>query len=200
MVITSSTSVFVTLLAHCFIGEKCAIVPILTAILTMAGVIVISRPPMLTGEEQFDTNILVSGSGIIFFFCYGMTPDLVTICFQIGVAMALGCMILAAAILVIQRYLRTSHFSLISLSSGLWGTLICVILTFAIGAFKLPENSTDALYGVALAVLTFFAQSFIVIACKFEQAGPIAVVQSCDVIFAFLWQFAFLGVVPDYFR
>jgi hypothetical protein len=27
------------------------------------------------------------------------------------------------------------------------------------------------MYGVALAVLTFFAQSFIVIALKFEQAG-----------------------------
>lgn len=83
--------------------------------------------------------------------------------------MALGCMILAAAILVIQRYLRNAHFSLISLSSGVWGTVQCVILTFAMGVFKLPENSKDALYGVALAVLTFFAQSFIVIALKFEQ-------------------------------
>ncbi|OXA60250.1 solute carrier family 35 member G1 isoform X2 [Folsomia candida] len=175
MVITSSTSVFVTLLAHCFIGEKCAIVPIITALLTMAGVVVISRPPMLTGKESFDTDILI------------------------GVCMALGCMILAAAILVIQRYLRNSHFSLISLSSGVWGTLQCVIFAFAIGVFKLPQNATDAMYGVALAVITFFAQSFIIIALKFEQAGPVAVVQSCDVIFAFLWQFAFLGVVPDYF-
>lgn len=100
--------------------------------------------------------------------------------------MALGCMILAAAILVIQRYLRNSHFSLISLSSGVWGTLQCVIFAFAIGVFKLPQNATDAMYGVALAVITFFAQSFIIIALKFEQAGPVAVVQSCDVIFAFL--------------
>src|SRR5689334_21061097 len=93
--------------------------------------------------------------------------------------MALGCMILAAAILVIQRYLRNSHFSLISLSSGLWGTAQCVILTFAIGVFKLPLDARDALYGVALAALTFFAQSFIIVALKFEQAGPVAVVQSC---------------------
>jgi len=59
MVITSSTSVFVTLFAHCFIGEKCALVPIITAVLTFGGVFVISRPPIFTGQEEFDTDILV---------------------------------------------------------------------------------------------------------------------------------------------
>ena len=115
MVITSSTSVFVTLLAHCFIGEKCAIVPIITALLTMAGVVVISRPPMLTGKEKFDTDILVRTS-INANKTSVLINCLILFYFQIGVGMALGCMLLASGILVIQRYLRNVHFSLISLT------------------------------------------------------------------------------------
>jgi len=114
--------------------------------------------------------------------------------------MALGCMFINAANLVIQRYLRDAHFSLISLSSGVWGTLQSIILSFALNVFVLPETSKDMGYASCLALVTFCAQTSIVVALKHEQAGPVAVVQSCDVIFAFIWQFIFLGETPNEFR
>jgi len=117
--------------------------------------------------------------------------------------MALACMFFAALIIVFQRYLRHVHFSLVSFSSGIWGVAQCVILAFAFGQFELPTRNSDMkeiIYLCGLAVLTFFAQSSIIIALKLEQAGPVSIVQSCDVIFAFLWQFVFLNVIPDYFR
>lgn len=46
-------------MAHKVLGEKCGLVPIVSAIFTLLGVIVISRPPHLTGEEEFDLNSLV---------------------------------------------------------------------------------------------------------------------------------------------
>ncbi len=60
-VIVFSTPVFVSLMAHVFLGERAGIVGVLTAIFTFAGVVIISRPPMLSGEPM-DYNTLVSGS------------------------------------------------------------------------------------------------------------------------------------------
>jgi uncharacterized membrane protein len=59
MVIGSCSPVFVTFVAHLFLGEKCGIFPVVAGLLTIVGVAVIARPPMLTGEEEFDTDTLV---------------------------------------------------------------------------------------------------------------------------------------------
>lgn len=57
-VISYSSPVLVTILAHFFLGEKTGVVPIGAALLTLGGVFVILRPPMLTGEP-FDERRLV---------------------------------------------------------------------------------------------------------------------------------------------
>lgn len=58
-VIVFSSPVFVTLFAHCFLGEKAGMSAVLIAVLTFAGVVVISRPPILTGQSHMDEETLV---------------------------------------------------------------------------------------------------------------------------------------------
>jgi drug/metabolite transporter (DMT)-like permease len=58
-VITYSTPVLVTVMAHFFLGEKCGVVPSIIVFTTLAGVIIAIKPPLLTGGESFDNNILV---------------------------------------------------------------------------------------------------------------------------------------------
>jgi len=41
------------------LGEKFGIVPIITALLTILGIGVITRPPILSGASEFDSNNLV---------------------------------------------------------------------------------------------------------------------------------------------
>ena len=60
LVISSSTPVFTYFFAHYFLGEPCDIVPIITSITTLFGVIVILRPPHLTGKEEFDFDTMVT--------------------------------------------------------------------------------------------------------------------------------------------
>lgn len=63
MVVTFSTPVFVTLVAHKVLGERSGLIPILCATITLLGVGVISRPAILTGgKELFDKDVLVSVS------------------------------------------------------------------------------------------------------------------------------------------
>jgi drug/metabolite transporter (DMT)-like permease len=59
-VIAYSSPIFVTFVAYFVLGEKIGIVSVFTGIMSLIGVIIISRPPMLTGEESFDESILVS--------------------------------------------------------------------------------------------------------------------------------------------
>jgi len=57
--IMSCRTVFVIFVAHMFLGEPCGIFPVFVAMLSVIGVGIISRPPMLTGAESFDTDKLV---------------------------------------------------------------------------------------------------------------------------------------------
>jgi len=60
MTVGSITPVFVTLVAHACLGEKCGVFPIFAAVLTITGVGIIARPPLLTGADHFDIDVLVS--------------------------------------------------------------------------------------------------------------------------------------------
>ena len=59
-VISYSGPVFVMVLAYFLLDEKCGLVPILVALLTCVGVLVIVRPPIITGNESFDSTTIVS--------------------------------------------------------------------------------------------------------------------------------------------
>ena len=61
-VISYSGPVFVMILSFLLLDEKCGIVPILVTILTFAGVLIILRPPLVTGESSFSTETVVRHS------------------------------------------------------------------------------------------------------------------------------------------
>lgn len=53
---------------------------------------------------------------------------------------------------------------------------------------------------VAGMMSAFSAIACINLALKNEDAGPVSLIRSCDVIFAFIFQYIFLGVIPDTLR
>ncbi|ODN00887.1 Solute carrier family 35 member G1 [Orchesella cincta] len=175
LVISSCRPVFVTFVAHVFLGEPCGVFPVFAALLTVVGVGVIARPPILTGDDSFDTETLM-GAGYAF----------------VG-------MLTAAVSMVVLRYLRGVHVSMVTLTFGMWGTLISGIGSTIIERFDVPTTAEHIVLALCLAAATFFAQVGITIAMKYEQAGAVAIVRSCDTIFAFVLQFLILGTVPDLF-
>jgi len=58
-VICFATPVFVTLAAHVCLGEKSGIIPVIAGVVVLLGVGVIARPPLITGEEEFNNDNLV---------------------------------------------------------------------------------------------------------------------------------------------
>ncbi|OXA51262.1 hypothetical protein Fcan01_14188 [Folsomia candida] len=174
-VISFSTPVWVTLLAHVTLGEACSVMTILAGVLSLAGVLIISRPPMLTGQESWDGDTLI------------------------GVALALGCMVCATSTFVILRRLRTMSYALLNLFFGIWGSLETLFLSALIWTFSPPMNWWDGGLAIALGVLSFISQLCMTLSFKYETAGVISLIRTLDVIFTFIWQYLVFQVVPDRF-
>jgi drug/metabolite transporter (DMT)-like permease len=58
-VIVFSSPIVTTIIAHFLLNERCGIVFIGIALFTLVGVALITKPPVLTGEQDFDSNTLV---------------------------------------------------------------------------------------------------------------------------------------------
>lgn len=65
-VILSCRPIFVIFVAHLFLGEPCGIFPVVASLIAIAGVAIISRPPILTGLSHFDSDTLVNK--LLFYF------------------------------------------------------------------------------------------------------------------------------------
>lgn len=175
LVISTSAPIFVTLLAFFLLNEKSGIFPFFMAILTLLGVGIICRPPILTGAATYDNNLMI------------------------GAAVSFGSMLCLATSYIIIRYLRTVHHAVVNLFFSAWGFFQCVSIAYYLDVLGLPKNCTEVFLIIATAVLAFSAQTFLTLGLKYEQAGPVSLVRTTEILFAFGWQLIFLGVVPDLF-
>ncbi|CAL8107555.1 unnamed protein product [Orchesella dallaii] len=176
-VISFSTPIFVCIVAHFVLGERCRVVPIFTAILTLCGVIIISKPPLLTGEEEMSASLLM------------------------GNMFALLCMVCGTLTTVLLRYLHTVHFSITMLAFGVFGTIEGLVVTLFTSPFQFPAwEGMDLLLAGIIAGLYFLGQLALTLSLKFEEAGIVSLIRTSEVIFSFIWQVNFLQQDADMFR
>ena len=117
---------------------------------------------------------------------------------QIGVAFALGSTVCNSFVVILVRRIRKVHFTYTLLVGGIWGVGECLIVAAAFGVLQFPEGSKDLILAlILLPIFAFLANFLIIIALKFESAGPVSLIRACDVVFAFIWQFIFLSKYPD---
>jgi drug/metabolite transporter (DMT)-like permease len=109
-------------------------------------------------------------------------------------------MILTSVAIVFVRYLREAHVALILFAVGFLQLLQNTTIAMILGVFDLNFDSYHLMLAGLLGLVSFIGQMSLTLALKCEQAGLFAIVRTCDVIFAFILQFLFLGVVPDVFR
>ncbi|ODN00873.1 Solute carrier family 35 member G1 [Orchesella cincta] len=175
-IIGSCRPVFVTFVAYLWLGEPCGIFPVVASMVAVIGMGVLSKPPILTGQSHFDYDTLM------------------------GTGFATLSMLAATLSLVVLRYLRGVHVAVVTLAFGFWGTLLSFACSVAIERFDVPQTNEDWILIVCLAVAAFFSQTAITLAMKYEHAGAVVIVGTCDTIFAFILQYFLLGESPDIFR
>lgn len=80
------------------------------------------------------------------------------------------------------------HFSVILSSFGAFAILQTSLAAWVMGELCLPSCGRDRYLMVLLAVFSFAGQILLTMALQTEQAGPVSIARSADVVFAFIWQ------------
>lgn len=181
-VIIFSTPVFVVIFARLFLKEQCGLFNVLTVILTLIGVALITRPPMLFGNSipsLVDEQIVDSNYDIW------------------GPVAALSSTLFGANAYVLLRALKGLHFSVIMTNFGSFGLVYTLLVCWYFGSLCMPYCGIERWLIVGLAVFSFLGQLLLTISLQIEQAGPIAIARSADIVFAFIWQVMFFKEVPN---
>ncbi|CAG7829007.1 unnamed protein product, partial [Allacma fusca] len=72
-----------------------------------------------------------------------------------------------------------------------------MIAALILGVFQLPIGENHILLAILLACLVFVSQTCTTMALKYEQAGPVSLMRTSNIVFAFMWQYIFLSEIPD---
>lgn len=95
------------------------------------------------------------------------------------------------------RYIRKVHYSVTTLMYGAWGSIENLTIVLLLPGLIVPQTVAEWGLIIGLAALTLFGQFAIILAMKAEQAGPVALVRTFDVLFAFLFEILVWKKLPD---
>ncbi|XP_045454098.1 solute carrier family 35 member G1 [Melitaea cinxia] len=178
-VIVFSVPVFVALFARVFLKEPCGIWNTISIILTLIGVILITHPPFIFGNTQLETNQNYNSLR--------------------GAIAAFVSTIFGANAYVLLRVLKGLHFSVIMTNFGAIAIMQTLFYSFVFGALCMPNCGTERFLVVCLALFSYLGQILLTMSLQMEQAGPVAIARSADIVFAFLWQVMFFNEIPSKF-
>uniref|UniRef100_A0A663LZL1 Solute carrier family 35 member G1 n=1 Tax=Athene cunicularia TaxID=194338 RepID=A0A663LZL1_ATHCN len=179
-VITFSSPVFTSLLAWIFLKEKYSIWDLLFTLFAITGVVLIARPPFL-----FGSNV----TGI-----EGSYTDHLK-----GTIAAITSTISGASTFVILRKVGKSvHYFLSIWYYAVIGLIGCVIALFVMNEWRLPYCGKDRVLLILIGLLGLGGQIFLTKALQIEKAGPVAIMKTMDVVFAFILQILFLNHLPTW--
>lgn len=175
-VLIFSSPVFVTIFARIFLKELCGATQVASIVVTVVGVVLISRPPFLFGGVDAQS--------------YSMEN-------LIGAMSALCGTICSANVYILIRKLKSLHYAVIMMTFATIGIAMSHTGSLIFGNLCLPCSFRERLYLLLLGVFSFCGQVLLTKALQFEQAGPVSICRTADIVFAFIWQVAFLGQVPS---
>lgn len=181
-VIIFSTPVFVAIFARLFLKEPCGIFNAITVVLTLIGVVLITRPPIIFGDSipSLIDDQITDGDYDLW-----------------GPVAAISSTLFGANAYVLLRALKGLHFSVIMTNFGSFALVYTFIISWFLGSLCMPSCGTDRLLVVALAIFSFLGQILLTLSLQLEQAGPVAIARSADIVFAFIWQILFFKEVPN---
>ncbi|XP_003747400.1 solute carrier family 35 member G1-like [Galendromus occidentalis] len=177
-----SSPLFVALLARLFLREACSVSQILMCFLTVIGIALISKLPMLFGGEDYAAIVFGENKERLY-----------------GLLSALSSCVFAATVIVLLRKLKELDPYVIMFNFG-WIALVlsvCGLFLFQ-GTIIMPRNDLDAVLLLALALLSFSGQLMLTLSLRCEQAGPVSVMRATvDIVAVFMWQVIFFNEIPD---
>lgn len=182
-VIIFSTPVFVAVFANLFLKEPCSLFNTFTIFLTLFGVVLITRPPLIFGDavpSLIDDQVAEHDRHNVW-----------------GPIASIASTLFGANAYVTLRALKGIHFSVIMTNFGAFALCYTMIVSWFLGVLCWPYCNSDRWLVVALGVFSFLGQILLTISLQLEEAGPVAIARSADIVFAFIWQILFFKEIPN---
>ncbi|XP_020819834.1 solute carrier family 35 member G1 [Phascolarctos cinereus] len=179
-VITFTTPVFTSLFAWIYLKEKYSVWDLFFTIFAIAGVILIARPPFLFGY---------STAGLEENHSYHLRGALAAIC---------GAMFAALTLVILRKVGKSVHHLLSIWYYVVIGLLESIIVLIVVGDWRLPHCGIDRLFLLLIGLFGLGGQIFLTKALQVEKAGPVAIMRTMDIVFAFLLQIIFLNKIPTW--
>uniref|UniRef100_T1J654 1-acyl-sn-glycerol-3-phosphate acyltransferase n=1 Tax=Strigamia maritima TaxID=126957 RepID=T1J654_STRMM len=176
-VVIFSAPVFVAIFARIFLNEQCTMFNIIMIVLTILGVLFITKPPFLFGDSVYDR---------------GYTSETVR-----GAFVALIGTIFNANVYILLRHLKGIHYSVIMLTFSTIAIVLSSISTVVFGHVCWPPCGMERVLIILIAVFSFGGQVLLTKSLQLEQAGSVAIYRTADIVFAFIWQIIFFNEVPN---
>ncbi|KAI1290262.1 Solute carrier family 35 member G1 [Halotydeus destructor] len=178
--IVFSAPVYVSIFACILIGEACGLFQVLVIAITMSGVLLISKPTFLFGDNDSVTDATYRTEGTIMSFVS-------------SVAMALTFIMMRK----LQKTPATVVIAWFSIISLVMGAIVLTLAYFFLDQNHLIRLPTDFTRNEWLLLLGnglcgVFGQLCLTVALKLEEAGVVSLVRTTDIIMAFIYQVAFL--------
>lgn len=148
-VIVFSVPVFVAIFAYIFLKESCGLISFVTIILTLFGVILITKPTFIFHNNVPNLTATDENYGDVW-----------------GVLAALGATIFGANAYILLRALKSLHFAVIMVNFGGFALVQTVFISWYLGILCWPKCGLERLLMVALAIFSFIGK-FLIFCFKF---------------------------------
>lgn len=169
--IAFSSPVFVSIFACICLRESFGIIQVVTALMTVLGVVLICKPPFIFGGDSSHYDIIWI-SGVLIALAGSLTRAINVIC--------------------LRRMKRTPSSVVIFYFSSS-GVVQSLLILLAIQDLKFPNNLRDVLLLLGLGAFTSLGQYFQTVALKIEEAGPVSMARTLDIVMSFVYQITLLN-------
>lgn len=166
-----SAPAYVGIFACVLLKEPCGISQLFVIILALSGVVLISKPTFIFGGT-YDKHIHNRLLGVGMAFISSVT--------------------FALAFVSIRRIKNTTSAVII-----FWLSFVCIalgsVILLATNGFSLPQSTDQYLLILGNGCCGVLAQFTLTVALKVENAGPVSLARTIDIVMAFIYQTTVLG-------
>ncbi|GBN25550.1 Solute carrier family 35 member G1, partial [Araneus ventricosus] len=173
-----STPVFVTVLARIFLKEPCGTLQSLTVLVTVIGVIFVSKIP-----SQLTENPVIYSSEKIY-----------------GLFAAIFAAVFIGLELVTIRKIKSVHAPILMFNFCWFAILESLLLTAVLGNFRWHYCGVQSMFILLIGLFSYAAMDMLVIALQSEFAGPVStMIEVGEITLSFLYQIFIFHDSPDSF-
>lgn len=181
--IGASAPVFVSIIAYVVLKEECGIFQVFSVFITIIGVLLISRPTFIFGQDvEIDDSTRMEGI----------------------IAAIISCIMSALVFISIRKLQKTPSIVVINayaISCLTFALIMSCLFHFYLSNgpghlsenIQVPDTWTEIAWLVFNGLCVVLAQLCLTVSLKVEEAGLVSLARTADIIVAFILQLIFLN-------